>query len=78
MTEAIAEVMWNRFHIGPVARSHRPAPALRGSGCYRTHPAGAGLRHNGGSGLAAPRPRGRGNAVRFLIRPEPTISRQLP
>ena len=34
MAEAIAEVTWHRFHIGPVARSHRPAPALRAAGAY--------------------------------------------
>ena len=28
LAEAIAAVMWGCFHIGPVARSHRPAPAL--------------------------------------------------
>ena len=27
LAEAIAEVMWKRFHIGPWARSPRPAPA---------------------------------------------------
>ena len=32
MAEAIAVVTRNRFHIGPLARSQRPAPALRAAG----------------------------------------------
>ena len=34
MAEAIAEVTRPRSHIGPVARSHRPAPALRAAGAF--------------------------------------------
>ncbi len=38
LAEAIAEVMRRRFHIGPLARSQRPAPALRAAGAL--HPPG--------------------------------------
>ena len=69
LAEAIASVMRCRFHIGPVARSHRPTPALPGAGV--SHPLGGRwpLAY-GGPGLAASLPQRAGKRGAFPDPPD--------